>query len=82
VEITIECNELATRFQRQPLHLRPCRRSADTSPTLPTLHDVGYIPEIKMAATKPEVEITCERSVMKPWLQLLPPYFRPCPTRI
>jgi len=30
VEITIERNELATQFQRLPLHLRPCRARPGT----------------------------------------------------
>ena len=48
VEITIEQTELATRFQRLPSHFVTM---PDTSVTLPTLPDVGQLPEFKMAAT-------------------------------
>ena len=47
----------------------------DTSLTLTTLPDVGRLPEFKMAAIKPEVEITFKRREMKLQFQLLPHIF-------
>jgi hypothetical protein len=38
------------------------------------------LPKSKMAAIKPELEITFELWAMAPWFWLLPRYFRPWPT--
>jgi hypothetical protein len=53
----------------------------DTSLALPTLTEVGRLPEFKMATTEPEVVITFERWEMEPRFQLTP-ILSDCPIRI
>jgi hypothetical protein len=52
---------------------------ADLNMMTSTLPDVGDY-RFKMAATKPELEITIERSRIATQFQRLPPHFRPRPT--
>jgi hypothetical protein len=53
-----ERNELATRFKRLPLHLRPCWIRLQHFRQCPALF---LLQEFKMATNKPKVEITLER---------------------
>ncbi len=54
---------------------------ADLIMTTSTSPDVGDN-RCKMAAIKPELEITFERKKISMRFQRLPPHFRPCPTSI
>ena len=48
----------------------------DLDMALPILFDIGRHPERKMAAIKPEVEITFKRKDMAIRFQRLPPYLK------